>query len=318
MKKRGIKKAAALMAVLCMLLMMNGCGTTVEMTLGETTTVENHVEFTPENVIVSSQVFPPISGTNPMGWVVDDAANTYVTIIASIKNLGKEAISPDDLWADFCVIVNEESVSGSIVAVTSDRDTKLDSSASIEPEKTETVYFITEVAKSDLDKLTKAEFDFDGSTLSLNVDATQKVARYEELNLKDTYKVKNLGKVTPKKMSFMRELEPSNPGYTYDYYAPQTDDDKLLVLTTKVENTSKSKKAAYRYLNMLVFVGEEEYLGDVVADDAYSANITGNEKISAGEDRQVYALVNLPKSVKKADCEIYIYIDGMYYQYKLK
>lgn len=318
MQKRMMKKAVVLLAVLCMLFVFTACGKTVELTLGETTTVEKHVEFTPENVIISSQVFPPISGTDPMGWVVDDEDKTYVTVIASIKNLGSEAMTTDDLWVDFFVILNEEYVDGTIVAVTTENDTKLNDNASIEPNQTETVYFITEVAKNELDKLTRVEFDFSGSTLSLTVDTTKSVARYESLTMKETYKVKHLGNVIPQKMSFMSELEPSNPGYTYDYYVPQTDNDKMLVLTTKTENTSKSKKAAYRYLNMLVFAGGDEYLGDVVADDAYSANITGSEKLGAGDERNVYALVNLPKSVKKADCEIYIYIDGMYYQYQMK
>ena len=69
---------------------------------------------------------------------------------------------------------------------------------------------------------------------------------------------------------------------------------------------------------MMVYVGDEVYLGDVVADDDHSANITSEEKLSAGETRNVYALVNLPKSVKKQDCEIYVYIDGKYYQYEMK
>jgi len=315
---RRIWKTLVLAVVLCLLFSMTSCGKPVSLSLGETTTVEKHVEFTAENVIVSPKVFPPISGSEPMGWIMEDEEKTYVTIIATIKNLREEDITINDLWVNFFAILDKEYVDGSIVAVTTDNDTKLDDSQPIKPGKTKTVYFITEVAKSDLTKLTRAEFDFGRTTLTLAIDTSKRVAQTEPLTLQKTYSVKNLGKVTPKKMGFTKELEPANPGYTYDYYAPQTGDDKLLVLTTKTKNTSKKKKAAYRYLNLMVYVGEEVYVGDVVADDAHSANITGREKLSAGETRNVYALVNLPKSVKKQDCEIYVYIDGKYYQYEMK
>ena len=317
MRKRVWKKAFLMALVLCMLLGMSACGKTVSSTMGEKTTVDKHVEFTAQNVMISSKVFPPISGSNPMGWVLEDEKKTYVTIITTVKNLRDEPMTIDDLWGNFRVVLNGEYTNGTIVAVATKNDTKLDDSKAVEAGATETVYFITEVAKADLGKLTGAAFDFGKTTLSLDLDTSKRVAVSTDLKLKKTYKVKNLGKVTPKSVKFMKDLEPSNPGYTYDYYAPQTSDDRLLVLTTKTKNTTKKKKSAYRYMNMIVFVDDEVYLGDIVADDAYSANITGKEKLSAGETRNVYALVNLPKSVKKADCEIYIYLDGKYYLYEM-
>lgn len=317
--KQGVgRNLVVLIGALCLMLAMTSCGKTVPLTLGEKVTVENHVEFTAENVMISPQVFPPISGSEPMGWVLNDEEKTYVTIITTIKNLGEEDIIIDDLWKDFFAVLDEEYIDGTIVATVAENGTKLDDSKPVEAGKTRNVYFITEVAKADLSKLTRAEFDFGGTTLTLDLDTGKRFALTKTLKLKETYKVKNLGNVTPKSMKFMEELEPTNPGYTYDYYVPQTDDDKLLVLTTKSENTTKKKKSAYRYLNMLVFVDDEVYLGDVVAEDAYAANITGSEKLSSGDTRNVYALVNLPKSVKKADCEIYVYIDGKYYQYEMK
>ncbi len=318
MKKNGWKKFFAFAVVVCLLFGMTSCGKTEPLTLGEKVVVDKHVEFTPENVLVSSKVFPPISGSNPMGWICDDEKRTYVTVTATVKNLGDEPITIDELWQNFCISMGEELIDGSIIAITTNNETKLSDSEVIEGGKTENVYYITEMDKDDLDDEKSAEFDFGKTTLVLSLDTSKRVAQAKPLKLKETYKVKNLGKVMPKKMGFTQELEPANPGYTYDYYAPQTGDDKLLVLTTETKNTTKKKKSAYRYLNMMVFVGDDVYLGDVVADDAYAANITGSEKLSAGDERNVYALVNLPKSVKKKDCEIYVYIDGKYYRYEMK
>lgn len=318
MRKSLWKKVVFVALALCLMLGLSSCGKTTELTLGEKVVVEKYAEFTAENVLVSSKVFPPISGPNPMGWVVEDEGNTYVTIVATIKNLKDEPLTIDDLWSSFSVILDGEAQNGTIIAMVAENGTKLDDGRDIGAGATETVYFITEVEKSHLQKLTEAEFDFGRMTLSLSVDTSKRIALSEALSLKQTYKVKNLGKVIPKSMKFMANLEPSNPGYTYDYYAPQTEDDRLLVLTTKTKNTSKKKKPAYRYLNMMVFVGEDVYLGDVVADDAYSANITSKEKLGAGDQRNVYGLVNLPKSVKAKDIELYVYLDGRYYQYEIK
>ena len=318
MKKTIMKKIVLLVVTLLLMSVVSACGEEVSLTLGETTTVEQQAEFTADNIIISPKVFPPISGDNPMGWVMDDESKTYVTIITTIKNLSSEALTIEDLWVNFGVILDGEYTDGTIVAVETEYGTKLDDSKPVAAGETETVYYITEVAKADLSKLTAAEFDFGKTTLALNVDTSKKVALAEPLNMDESYRIKGLGTVTPKSIKFMEELEPSNPGYSYDYYAPQTADDQLLVLRTKTENTSKKKKAAYRYLNMMVYVDETVYLGDVVADDAHAANITGSETLSAGEERNVYGMVNLPKSVKKADCEIYVYLNGKYYRCEMK
>ena len=316
--KRHMKKIFVFALTLCLLAGLSSCGETLSLTLGEKVTVEQHAEFTAENVIVSPKVFPPISGEDPMGWVMDDESKTYVTIIATLKNLSDKEMSINDLWIDFCVLVDGEYTDGTIVATTTDQDTKLDDSKPVPAGETRTIYYITEIAKADLSKLTSAEFDFGKTTLSLDIDTSKRVAHAKTLELDGSYRISKLGKVTPESVKFMKELEPSNPGYTYDYYAPQTEDDRLLVLTTKTENTSKKKKAAYRYFNLMAFVGEEVFLGDIVAEDEYAANITGSETLSAGDKRNVYGIVNLPKSVDEEDLELYVYLNGRYYQYEMK
>lgn len=318
MTKSVWKKLAILSAVLCILVGMTSCGKTVSLSMGETATVDKHVEFTAENIIVSPEVFPPISGKEPMGWVLDDESKTYVTIVSTIKNLSDKALSMEDLWYDFSICLQEEYIDGTIVAATTNNDTKLNDSKPIGSGKTKTVYFITEIDKADLKETMEAEFDFGGTTLVLPLETSRKVADSTLIDLRESYKVDGLGTVTPKSIAFMDELEPSNPGYTYEYYAPQTKDDQLLVLKASAENTTTKSKSAYRYMNIMAFVGDEPYLGEVVSDDEYSANIVFGDKLYAGETRNIYAIVNLPKSVKESDCKIYIYIDGKYYRYNLE
>ena len=216
MKKGVLQKLTLVIAVLCMLFGLASCGKSVELHFDETAVVEDCVEFTAKNVIVSSQVFPPVCDANPMGWVMDEADKTYVTIVATVKNLTEEELTTEQLWTNFSIYMKDDYVDGSIVALITKNGTKLSDSGSIKAGKTGTVYFITEIAKSDLDESMEAEFDFDGTTLRLNIDGTKPIAVYETLQLKETYTVSGLGKVTPKKLSFMNELEPSNPGYTYD------------------------------------------------------------------------------------------------------
>ena len=133
------KKLVLFAAVVCLLFGLTSCGKTETLTLGDKVVVDNHVEFTAENVLVSSKVFPPISGSNPMGWVCDDKKSTYVSVIATVKNLGEEPITINDLWQNFCISMGEELIDGSIIAIVENNGTQLSDGESIEAGKTETV-----------------------------------------------------------------------------------------------------------------------------------------------------------------------------------
>lgn len=59
MKRRGLQLCLAAAMTLCLMLFVSGCAEKeVDMTMGETTVVEERAEITPVNLLVSEKVYP--------------------------------------------------------------------------------------------------------------------------------------------------------------------------------------------------------------------------------------------------------------------
>lgn len=321
MKKDTLKKALVLALAVCTVFAAYACGgkEDVTMALGEKVTAGESLEITPENVLVSNQVFPPVTNSYPMGWTAE-SGKTYVTIVAQVKNLSDKEIKGRDL-CKFKLTIGEDVFDSNMTAVLSDDSMKLSSSSGIKAGKTERVYFITQLDETAIGKETLAEFSFTPGdeepvySHKLTVDTTKPVAVAEKLDMDKKITVDGLCELTPTGFKFASKIEPSNPGYYYNYYKAQKAGDKLSVLTIKAKNLSKAEKEAYSFYGITAFYNGTAYIGGVVADDENKANITQYEKIPTNSTRTTYAVGNLPKAAEKGKCDIYVYVDGTYYQY---
>lgn len=321
MKKETLKKAIVLALAICTILAIYACGGDKEVTmkLGEKTAIGEDLAFTPVNVLVGDKVFPPVSGSYPMGFTAK-SGKTYATVVAKVKNLGDEDIKASDLCA-FRLSVGEDTFSANMINVLTDDETKLLSSATLKAGATETFYFITEMDASAVNKETLAEFAFtkDGDepvyNHKLTIDTTKPFAVTEKLELNKKITVDGLCELTPVSVKFLNKIVPSNPGYYYNYYKAQGADNKLLVVNMKVKNLSKIEKNAYDFYGINAIYDGSSNAGTVVADDENKANITQYEKLSAGASRTTYGVLNMSKKAENGKCDIYIYAGGTYYQY---
>ncbi len=321
MKKETLKKAIVLALAICTILAIYACGGDKEVTmkLGEKTAIGEDLEFTPVNVLVGDKVFPPVSGSYPMGFTAK-SGKTYATVVAKVKNLGDDDIKASDLCA-FRLSVGEDTFSANMINVLTDDETKLLSSATLKAGATETFYFITEMDASAVNKETLAEFAFtkDGDepvyNHKLTIDTTKPFAVTEKLELNKKITVDGLCELTPVSVKFLNKIVPSNPGYYYNYYKAQGADNKLLVVNMKVKNLSKIEKNAYNFYGINAIYDGSSNAGTVVADDENKANITQYEKLPAGASRTTYGVLNMSKKAENGKCDIYIYAGGTYYQY---
>lgn len=321
MKKETLKKVVILALAICTILTIYACGgeKDVTMKLGEKTTVEGYVEFTPVNVLVSDKVFPPVTGTYPMGWTAK-TGKTFVIVIADVKNLSDEAIKASS-FCKYKLSIGEDSFNSSMTNVVTDEGTKLSSSLSIEAGKTETVYFVVEMDANAVNKETLAEFAFTKDddepvfNYKLTVDTTKPFAVVKKLELNKKISVDGLCELTPTDVKFTKKIVPSNPGSFYNYYQANGSNEKLLVVNMKSKNLSDAKKAAYKLYGVTAIYDGSTQIGGVVADDENKANIRQNEEIGAGANRTTYGVVTLSKKAEKAKCDLYIYLNGTYYQY---
>lgn len=321
MKKETLKKVVILALAICTILAIYACGgeKDVTMKMGEKTTVGEYVEFTPVNVLVADKVFPPVSGSYPMGWTAK-SGKTYVTVVAKVKNLGDKDIKASDLCA-FKLSVGEDTFSAGMINALTDDETKLSSSVTLKAGAAETFYFITEMDASAVNKETLAEFAFtkdDDEPVynhKMTIDTTKPFAVTEKLQLNKKITVDGFCELTPTSVKFQNKIVPSNPGYYYNYYKAQGSDNKLLVVNMKVKNLSKKERNAYDFYGITAIHDGSSNAGTVVSDDENKANITQYEKLSAGANRATYGVLNMSKKAEKGKCDIYIYAGGTYYQF---
>lgn len=320
-----LKRIWILLLILCGAAILWSCAEQeVSMSMGEKTVVEDSFEFTPKNVLVSDQIYPPVSGSFPMGWEVEDDSKTYVALTAEVKNLTETSVSADQI-CDFHLLSGETTYDSTMTAVLEDGETNLNSGGGIPSGETRTVYFIVEYDKDAVSKETAAEFAFNQQNedepvfnYKLTVNTTEPVAVTKELKFDEKITVDGLCELTPKSAKFADKIEPANPGYYYNYYKAQSADDRLLVLTINVTNLSGEEKDAYLFCGMNAVSADKVYVGGVVADDEDRANITQYETIDKNGQRTIYGIANMPKEAENQTCDIYLYAGGEYYRYTLK
>lgn len=144
MKRRGLQLCLAAAMTLCLMLFVSGCAEKeVDMTMGETTVVEERAEITPVNLLVSEKVYPPVSDNYAMGWEADDG-KVYAVLEADLKNLTGEEAQIKDL-CQFQMVIGEETYGNTIAAGCHRGRRKLDRSETIGSGKTARVYLITEL-----------------------------------------------------------------------------------------------------------------------------------------------------------------------------
>ena len=314
--KKGKQVILVLMLCLGILLVSAGCGRSLEMTMGEPAVIEDWVEITPENVLVSTQIFPPVWCENPMGWIAGEDNKVYVAFVAKVKNLRETALTVNELWAPFSLLMKTEYSECDIVSIVTKDGTCFDDKGKIQPWQTETVYFVKEIEEIDRQEEMEAVFDFDGAPKARVVfNGKSSVACWKSLTLKKPLRVSSQSSIQVRKVHFADKADPDNMGYIYDYYAPKSEDEKLLLIETTVKNIGTQKQLITKNFDVVAFADDKEYLGDLLLEDEFTLKPVGHQVIKAKESKRLIGAMSVPKNLKLDDLEIYVYVDGTYYRY---
>lgn len=323
MKKSLVKKLLLCLMIVTAVLAFCACGDEeVALQMGETTVISEKAEITPKNVLVTPQVYAPLTQSFSMGWEAEEG-ELFVVVEARVKNLAAEDMSLADICA-FRLERDEENFTEQMTAAVDEGGRKLTSYPTIKAGKESTVYFVTKMedAKVGADSMTAAfAFDTEKEKASYNyrlsIDTSAPVAVYQKPKLKEKITIDEFCELTPSKLRFTKKIEPENPGYFYNYFKASNDDERLLVLDVKVKNLSGEKKDADSFYGIRIVTEDgRNYIGSVVADDENKANITAYEDIGKGKSRQTYGIASIPKAAGDGKCSLYLYAGGNYYLYE--
>ena len=96
MKKSLIKKLLLYLVILAGVFVFCACGE-VTLQMGETSVISEKAEITPKNVLVTPQVYAPLTQNFSMGWEAGKD-ESFVVVEATVRNLAAE----DMTLADIC------------------------------------------------------------------------------------------------------------------------------------------------------------------------------------------------------------------------
>ncbi len=323
MKKSLIKKLLLCLVILAGVFVFCACGDAeVTLQMGETSVISEKAEITPKNVLVTPQVYAPLTQNFSMGWEAGKD-ESFVVVEATVKNLAAEDMTLADICA-FRLERDEETFTEQMTAAVDEGGKTLTSYPTIKAGEESTVYFVTKLEESEAsagNMIAAFAFDTDKDKASYNyrlpIDTSEPVAVYQKLELKEKVIVDGLCELTPGKLRFATKIEPENPGYFYNYFKASNKDEKLLVLYVKVKNLSSEKKDADSFYGVRIVTEDgENYIGNVVADDENKANITSYEDIGKGKNRGTYGVASIPKAAGDGKCSLYLYTGGNYYLYE--
>lgn len=323
MKKSLVKKLTLCLLIFTAVLAFCACGQEeVQLKMGETSVISEKAEITPKNVLVSPQVYAPLTESFSMGWEAGEG-ESFVVVEAVVKNLSAEDMALSDICA-FRLENDEETFTEQMTASVDEGGRKLTSSPTVKAGKESTVYFVTKLEDSRVGAGSMiAAFSFDAEkekaayNYRLEIETAEPVAVYKKLALKEKITVDESCELTPRKLRFTKKIEPENPGYFYNYFKASKKDERLLVLDVKVKNLSGEKKDADSFYGIRIVTEDgRNYIGSVVADDENKANITAYEDIGKGKSRRTYGIASIPKAAEDGKCSLYLYAGGNYYLYE--
>jgi len=343
MRKHTVKRGKLLLWLSCIFCaaavsaLLWGCTEKeVELSLGQTAEVDGLCEITPENVLVSPQVYAPLAKGSRKGYEAGEG-KTFVIVSAQIKNISEKKL--DLRRVCDCRLQPDGEEDGRTMILTLEKgQTSLGTSPLLAEGESKEVYFVMETEREgaepvsdseddeDEEERTLAAFDFHGGeeedwvyNYKLAVDTSRPVAVYEPLQMKKDLVCQGLAQLTPVKVRLTEKLEPENPGYYYNYFKGAAKGDKLLVLDLDVKNLSGGKKRVDTFYGIRVVGSDgESYVGGALAEDRDRANLVDSISLAKDSRLRTYAAVSLPKAARQGVCHIYLYAGGRYYLYRFE
>lgn len=328
MKKKAFGSVIVLVSALIFtVLSFSGCGlkeTSLE--LGKTAVVENYVEFTPENVIISKTIFPPMPYDNPEGGWMAGEGNINVVLVAKVKNLTDKAMATDN-FCEFYIADQVDWHYGDVYSL-AENERHFNEEEKIESGETKTVCLFVEMNQKNLEyrpepyiALGFFEEANDREALEYNYklpfDPKKSVAAYKELKTGQKITLKNGYELTLRNVESMRKLEPTNTADFYEYWVPHDEEkERLLVMEMELENSHGKELPAKGLFGVsLVRPDRDSFMGQSIVENENGNIIAEETAIGKGESRTGYGIVGIPKQAADEKLEVFLYIDGDYYRY---
>ncbi|MCQ4636172.1 hypothetical protein NE619_05485 [Anaerovorax odorimutans] len=319
------KKSIALLLALAVLaaLALSACGAEdISMKLGEKTVLEDYIEFTPINVLATGDEMYAPTG-NESGWVyngeLEDPA--YVALVAKVKNLSKDKIKMQNFVTSILKQGEKEYDTYQTMLLT-ENNTLLSTRDAIEPGQEGTVYILMDGEQSTRGKasmeMTFTNSSYEGEDIyHLDMDTNKAVAVTVPLEKGKTVTADGYGKMTLKKVSTGKKVEPTKAskydGYTY--YTPKKTGTVLLDVQIQAENQQSKKCRDTNFIGISANKDNKTAYGYIATETKDGKNMKDLAFLKPGESQLLHAVAEVPKEWKSGGVQIYLYFGGQYYEY---
>jgi len=284
-----------------------------ELSIGTNNSVEDYVDFTLIKVETTNEIAAPMG--NGFYYENSTDGNTYVDVILDVTNTSAEEIDSSDL-----LDIEAKNLEGvehrkALYAVETNGGTDVSTNEMIAPLGSARIHCAVSVPESETElqltlKVKDQKYTYDyvlGKTIS---NATVLAAG-------ETIGTEDFAKLVLKDVTYTENLLPKNTSSFYTHYEVDDPSNIYLVANFDITNYQSSAKEIETFVGVTAkYMDKYEYTGFVIVEDLDQTGFSSYESIAPLTTRNLYYLIEVPKSVIENEAELTIVFNGQEYIYK--
>lgn len=281
--------------------------------VGTVHSIEDTADFTLVKIVSGDKV----QATMPDGiyYTNNNSAEQFVDVVLDYTNKTSENIVCDDVAVITAKSTGGTTYKSALYAVETDGNKYISKYESIAPLATVRLHCAVSVPKTETEL--KISLNFGSEIYTYDYNTNYNVSNAVTLSLGGTIDVPDYGKAVFKGTKYTDDLLPTNTSSSYRHYQVDNSSNTYLVAEFEVTNLlSSAKKIEEMISAKAVYAGKYTYSGFVVmlSDDAKGFD-SGFYNIDPLSKRQVYILIEVPKTVSTSDFQLQVVFNNQEYTY---
>ena len=271
------------------------------LTLDNAVTVDGYAKATLVKVQTSDKI--EASMGNNIYYENKNSGQVYVDSIFDIENISSSDIRTDDFMKATATSSNGTTYQASLYCIETNDMTYVSQYESLPPLSSNRFHAAVSVPSSETEFTLR--YDIGGQTFTYEY-ALNKVEKTENpLHVGDSLGDDTYATLTFMGTEFTDDLLPPNTSGFYSHYEVKNPSNTYLVAKFEVTNYQSSGKKPDSFIGVkAIFNDKYKYTGTILREDSDGNGFNAYDDISPLEKTNLYALIEVPKSVQGSPCKL--------------
>jgi len=248
---------------------------------------------------IVEKIYPTVAFNESYYYEPIKEEQNFLDFIMTVENKSKETLRLNNILSANINVDGSQKV-GDLLFETID-GTSLEKTLSLESNQKTKIHIYTSVSKKEEVEKIKMDLNVDGETYVLKTTFSniQPIKTYKKEKDKITFSKE--WEMTLENLTTTKELKPSKPSGTYNYYTA-SDDHIFVVLKTNIQNITKESLPLKGMVGTVFYVNGVAYDSYCVMENEKHSNLSDDSTNSIGNNKTmtVYYFAEIP-NVKESD-----------------